>query len=118
MAGLEPRPETLPIPESSQRLGGLPRTAVTGASAAAGPPFTIEGGGADQTVLVIGDSFTENPMPPLFLPHVKRFAWAHHEECAFDWAVIDKVKPDLVLIAPAEREVRCRGNRPKHMPPA
>lgn len=118
MAALEPRAETLPVPESFERLGGMPRIPVEGAAYTMGRPFTIEGAGSGPTVLVIGDSFTENPMPPLFHPHVGRYAWAHHEECALDWTVIDKVKPDLVLIAPAEREVRCHGNRPKHMPPA
>jgi len=55
-------------------------------------------------------------MAPLFLDHVGRYAWVHHDECAFDWAVIDKVKPDIVLIAPVEREARCRGGRPLHLP--
>jgi hypothetical protein len=116
MAALEPRPEIVPAEERFERPRGPPRTPVPGVAFAARPPFMIETNRPAPTVLVIGDSFTENPMPPLFLDHVGRYAWVHHDACGFDWTVIEKVKPDLVLIAPTERETRCLGHRPLNMP--
>ena len=118
MAALEPRLETVPDEERFERLRGLPRIPVTGVQFAARPPFVIDGGKTGPTVLVIGDSFTENPMPPLFFDHVGRYGWVNQDECGFDWTVIEKVKPDIVLIAPAEREARCQGNQPRNLPPA
>ena len=115
MAGLEPREERAPL---TGRFEGpaLPRVTIQGVHFSNDAPFVIKGKAAGPTVLVIGDSFTKDPMPPLFVDHVGQFAWVHHEECAFDWAIFDRVKPDVVLFAPAERNARCRGGRPLHMP--
>jgi hypothetical protein len=55
-------------------------------------------------------------MPKLFIDHVGRYAWMHHDECGFDWNTIEKVKPDIVLLAPVEREARCRAGRPLNLP--
>jgi hypothetical protein len=115
MAGLEPRDEHALVEERFEQAPLL-RTAILGVRFANKPPFVVEGKKPGPTVLLIGDSYTEDPMAPLFLDHVGRYAWVHHDECAFDWAVIDKVKPDIVLIAPVEREARCRGGRPLHLP--
>jgi alginate O-acetyltransferase complex protein AlgJ len=117
LAGLEPRDERAPV---ERRFEGppLPRVTIQGVEFANHPPFVIDGKGPGPTLLVIGDSFTEDPMPPFFIDHVGTYAWVQHDECAFDWAVLDKVKPDVVLIAFSEREARCRGGRPRHMPAA
>jgi hypothetical protein len=116
MAGLDPREERAPV---ERRFEGPPalRVAIPGLKFATDAPFTIEGKVvAGPTVLVIGDSFTKDPMPSFFIDHVGRYAWVHHDECAFDWAIFDAVKPDIVLFAPTERDARCRGGRPLHMP--
>lgn len=115
MAGLEPREEQAPV---ERRFEGPPLSRVTlqGLHFATDGPFVIEGRSRGPTVLVIGDSFTKDPMPPFFIDHVGRYAWVHHDECAFDWAIFDRVKPDIVLFAPAERNARCRGGRPLHLP--
>ena len=115
MAGLEPREDRAPV---ERRFEGpaLPRVTLQGLHFATDAPFVIEGRSRGPTVLVIGDSFTKDPMPPFFIDHVGRYAWAHHDECAFDWAIFDRVKPDIVLFAPVERDARCRGGRPLHLP--
>jgi alginate O-acetyltransferase complex protein AlgJ len=115
MAGLEPREERAPV-ERRFEAPALPRAIIPGLRFATNPPFVIEGKGPGPTLMVIGDSFTKDPMPPFFIDHVGRYAWIHHDECAFDWAIFDRVKPDLVLFAPAERSARCDSVRPLHMP--
>jgi hypothetical protein len=115
MAGLEPREERAPVTGRFE-APPLPREPIQGLHFATDAPFVIKGRKAGPTVLVIGDSFTKDPMPPFFIDHVGEYAWVHHDECAFDWAIFDRVKPDVVLFAPAERNARCRGGRPLHMP--
>jgi hypothetical protein len=69
------------------------------------------------TVLIIGDSYTQDFMPPYFASHVGKIAWLHHQWCGFDWNVFDRVKPDYVIFMPADRFASCaRGVRPFHMP--
>ena len=41
----------------------------------------------------------------------------HHNYCGFDWAWIDRLKPDEVWWAPVERFLVCRpGQKPKNFP--
>jgi hypothetical protein len=116
MAGQAARAERLEIHER----GSLPRTArktpIPGVKGQSRQPFVVETGHAGPTVLILGDSFTEVPLPPMFEPFTGRVAWAHHDLCDFDWAVIDRVNPDYVVLAPAEREASCEGRRPRGMP--
>jgi len=69
------------------------------------------------TVLIIGDSYAQDFMPPYFAAHVGKIAWLHHQWCQFDWTVFDRVKPDYVIFMPADRSASCKpGARPLHMP--
>jgi hypothetical protein len=73
--------------------------------------------GSGPTVMVIGDSFTRDHfLEPLML-HAQRVIWTHHDQCGFDWALVEKWKPDLVILAPTERYVLCApGRMPRNMP--
>jgi len=69
------------------------------------------------TVLIIGDSYTQDFLPPYFAAHVGKIAWIHHPWCRFDWTVFDRIKPDYVIFMPADRSASCApGARPLHMP--
>jgi hypothetical protein len=69
------------------------------------------------TVLIIGDSYSQDFMPPYFAAHVGHIAWIYHRACGFDWTVFDRVKPDYVIVMPADRSAACKpGGRPLHMP--
>ncbi len=73
---------------------------------------------AGPTVMVIGDSFTRTHFRDLIMLHAKRLIWTHHNQCAFDWGLVETYKPDLVILAPTERYALCApGRSPKGMPP-
>ena len=79
--------------------------------------FIDKTGRAGPTVLIVGDSYSADFLPPFFAAHVGRFAWTHQEWCRFDWNVFDAVRPDYVILMPADRWAACRkGARPLHMP--
>ena len=59
------------------------------------------------TVLVIGDSFTRGFWQDYFALHAKRYMWMHHEQCGFKDGVIAAAKPDIVILAPTERQMLC-----------
>ncbi|HEY4343436.1 MAG TPA: hypothetical protein VGN05_03750 [Parvibaculum sp.] len=68
-------------------------------------------------VMVIGDSFTRTHFRDLIMLHAKRLIWTHHNQCAFDWGLVETYKPDLVILAPTERYALCApGRSPKNMP--
>jgi hypothetical protein len=72
---------------------------------------------AGPTVMVIGDSFTRTHFRDLIMLHAKRLIWTHHNQCAFDWGLVDTYKPDLVILAPTERYALCApGRSPKGVP--
>lgn len=115
LAGRDPVVEMV---ETSGRLA-LPPAAVRrpleGLESIVDPPFAVDAGAAGPTVLVIGDSYTMHIFPPLLAPFAGRVAWAHAEQCRFDWNVVRTVKPDYLLILPVERNMLCLdGARPKH----
>lgn len=69
------------------------------------------------TVMVIGDSFTRAHFRDLAMLHAARLVWTHHNQCAFDWGLVETYKPDLVILAPTERYALCApGRSPKNMP--
>ncbi|HEX7775130.1 MAG TPA: hypothetical protein VF449_01220, partial [Parvibaculum sp.] len=46
-----------------------------------------------------------------------RMIWTHHDQCGFNWALVEKWKPDLIILAPTERYVLCApGRAPLNMP--
>jgi alginate O-acetyltransferase complex protein AlgJ len=65
-------------------------------------------GRSGPTIMVIGDSFTVTYFPLFLSQHVGRAVWFHHNYCGFDWAAIDRIKPDEVWWTPVERYLVCR----------
>jgi alginate O-acetyltransferase complex protein AlgJ len=74
----------------------------------------IASGRSGPTIMVIGDSFTVGYFPLFLSQHVGRAAWFHHNYCGFDWAWIDKIKPDEVWWTPVERYLVCRPGQHLH----
>lgn len=66
-------------------------------------------GHAGPRILVIGDSFSQHFWPGLLASRASAFAWTHHRNCRFDFGVIDRFKPDVVIYAPVERGLPCTG---------
>jgi hypothetical protein len=64
-------------------------------------------GRAGPTVLVLGDSFTEHYWTDYFGLYASRYVWFHHEFCGFDPARIEALHPDIVILAPTERQMFC-----------
>jgi alginate O-acetyltransferase complex protein AlgJ len=111
------QPQTLEEVEIHDRTAlppGVARAPIPGLEARSAQPFVIDTGKPGPTVLIVGDSFTADPMPPYFAAHVGKLAWIHEDRCAFDWRVIGRVKPDHVVFLPAAREAVCGGARPAH----
>ena len=114
LAGQAQAVEQVEIHDAAALPPGAARAPIPGLEARAAPPFLIDTGKAGPTVLIVGDSFTADPMPPYFAPFVGKIAWIHQDRCAFDWRVMAAVKPDYVLFLPAAREAVCGGTRPAH----
>ena len=72
------------------------------------PDHAIVSGRSGPTIMVIGDSFTVGLFPVFLSQHVGRAVWFHHNYCGFDWASIDKIRPDEVWWMPVERYLVCR----------
>jgi alginate O-acetyltransferase complex protein AlgJ len=69
----------------------------------------IESGRAGPTVLVIGDSFTRGFWQDYFAMHAGRYVWMHHEQCGFALSVVETYAPEIVILAPTERQMFCTG---------
>ncbi|MEA2876315.1 MAG: alginate O-acetyltransferase complex protein AlgJ [Hyphomicrobiales bacterium] len=69
----------------------------------------VETGRAGATIVVIGDSFTRGYWQDYFATHAGRYVWMHHELCGFKWSVLDEYAPQLVILAPTERQMFCAG---------
>jgi alginate O-acetyltransferase complex protein AlgJ len=70
----------------------------------------IDTGRDGPTVVVIGDSFTRGFWNNYFSLHVARYVWVHHEECGFFVSVVEAYHPDIVILAPVERQMFCAGS--------
>ncbi|WP_340647672.1 hypothetical protein [Phenylobacterium sp.] len=114
LAGQPQAVERVEVHDATALPPGVARAPIAGLNSRSAPPFLIDTGKAGPTVLIIGDSFTADPMPPYFAPFVGKLAWVHEDRCTFDWRVIARVKPDYVLFLPAAREAVCGGARPAH----
>lgn len=66
--------------------------------------------GPGATVMVLGDSFTYK-REALLMAHAAKVVWMHFEQCGFDWSVIERYKPDLLILAPTERLALCAPGR-------
>jgi alginate O-acetyltransferase complex protein AlgJ len=69
----------------------------------------IATGRTGPTVLVIGDSFTRGFWQDYFILHAGKYIWMHHELCSFAIRVVESHAPDVVILAPAERQMFCFG---------
>jgi alginate O-acetyltransferase complex protein AlgJ len=77
----------------------------------------IVSGRPGPTIMVIGDSFTFGYFPWFLSQRTGRAVWFHHNYCGFDWAWIDKIRPDEVWWMPVERLIVCRpGQKLKNFP--
>jgi alginate O-acetyltransferase complex protein AlgJ len=67
----------------------------------------VETGRDGPTVLVIGDSFTDQShgWQGYFGLHAGRYLWIHHAGCRFARAWLDHYSPDIVILAPTERYI-------------
>ena len=72
------------------------------------PDHAFVTGRPGPTIMVIGDSFTDGYFPVFLSQHVGRAVWFHHNYCGFDWASIDRIRPDEVWWMPVERYLICR----------
>jgi hypothetical protein len=66
------------------------------------------GGGRGPSVLIIGDSYAAEYMPPLFERAGVSLTWIHQAECRFDRRVFDRLRFDVVLLMPSSRFADCR----------
>jgi hypothetical protein len=71
-------------------------------------PFLAPGAAPRPVVLVIGDSYTADFMGQYFRRVGATWAWAHAAECRFDRRILDRVKPDVVVLMPVSRLESCR----------
>jgi hypothetical protein len=69
----------------------------------------VETGRNGPTVLVIGDSFTRGFWQDYFGLHAGKYIWMHHELCGFAASVVERYAPDIVILAPVERQMFCFG---------
>lgn len=69
----------------------------------------IETGRAAPSVVVIGDSFTRGYWQDYFALRAGRYVWMHHEQCGFVPSVVENQAPDIVILAPTERQMFCTG---------
>lgn len=71
------------------------------------PAFVQAAARAHPTVLVIGDSYTADFWPQYFRRAGTSMAWIHQAECRFDRRILERVKPDIVVLAPVSRFESC-----------
>jgi hypothetical protein len=65
------------------------------------------------TIMIFGDSFTQDYLPRMALQRAGRVVWLEHHKCDFDWKAIDRFHPDEVWWMPNERFLICDpGARP------
>ena len=72
------------------------------------PAFQAPSAHAGRSVLIIGDSYAADYMPPLFQRAGVSLTWIHQAECRFDRRVFDRLNFDVVLLMPSSRFVECR----------
>jgi len=59
------------------------------------------------TIMIIGDSFTQDYLPRMTLQRAGRVVWLEHQKCGFDWKAIERFRPDEVWWMPNERFLIC-----------
>ena len=69
--------------------------------------YVESSGKPGPTVMIVGDSFTTIDFALMLLQHAGRVVWLDHHHCRFDWAAIDRFRPDEVWWMPNERFLVC-----------
>jgi alginate O-acetyltransferase complex protein AlgJ len=59
------------------------------------------------TIMLFGDSFTQDYFARMALERAGRVIWLEHHKCGFDWKAIDRFHPDEVWWMPNERFLIC-----------
>jgi hypothetical protein len=59
------------------------------------------------TIMVFGDSFTQDYFARMALERAGRVVWLEHHKCGFDWKAIHRFRPDEVWWMPNERFLIC-----------
>ncbi|MDX2277591.1 MAG: hypothetical protein NW206_19245 [Hyphomonadaceae bacterium] len=59
------------------------------------------------SVLIIGDSFAAGFFPSYLAQTARRVSFTHHRRCEFDWSIVDRAAPDVVIFMPTERAATC-----------
>jgi alginate O-acetyltransferase complex protein AlgJ len=77
--------------------------------------FSEAVGRPGPTIMVIGDSFTQDFFAPMILQHAAKVVWLNHLRCGFDWKWIDQFRPNEVWWMPTERYLTC-ASRPAGFP--
>jgi hypothetical protein len=72
------------------------------------PAFQVTSPRPGASVLIIGDSYAAEYMPPLFQRAGVSLTWIHQADCRFDRRVLDRLRFDVVLLMPSSRFAECR----------
>lgn len=98
------------IPEPPQGPDARPETGgLTDLEHGVYPPaFLVPGRNPHPVVLIVGDSYTSDFMAQYFRRAGVTLAWIHQAQCRFDRRILDRVRPDMVVLMPASREAACR----------
>lgn len=83
-----------------------PATSAIDTQFESGGKLTVTGR-SGPTVLVLGDSFTQDFWQDYFSLHASRYVWMHHEHCRFAQRVVEGQDPHIVILAPTERLMFC-----------
>ncbi len=73
------------------------------------PPVANATGREGPRIMVIGDSFTQNPWSGPLSQVASAYAWMHHRYCRFDLGAVERFRPDILIYAPSERQIPCKG---------
>jgi hypothetical protein len=68
--------------------------------------------------MLIGDSYTQHFWDGYLAQGASAFAWMHHRSCRFDLNAVERFKPDILIFAPSERFMPCKGAPERNPPPA
>lgn len=72
-------------------------------------PYAIDTGHEGPRIMVIGDSFSQGSWRGLGVSRASAYAWMHHRYCRFDMDAVARFRPDILIYAPTERAMPCRG---------
>ncbi len=64
-------------------------------------------GRSGPTIMLFGDSFTQDFFARMLMQRAGRVIWLQHLKCGFDWKAIERFHPDEVWWMPNERFLLC-----------